>query len=906
MSTSVSDFPGARFYKTDLHVHSPASKGCWKGEPGEKGLRLLFEKLKHERIEVVAITDHNSVSNIEAAKALGLELGIRVFPGVEISTREGHVLAIFDPSKPTSSIDDWLTQLGLTQECRGIAEKQAKDTDGEALSITAVFGLIERAGGVAIAPHPNSQGTGFMEVMKQKGTARKEAYHSPYLRGLEVGEDKEKVLRFASGKVSPDYTKTYGCVANSDAHSPDEIGRVFSYIKLGDFGVGAIKQAFYDPAMRIRFADQWPLPQHSGIESLEVSQGFFSNTVFRFHPDMNCLVGGKAVGKSLLVEFIKFALGTTSPINSVNQESEAKLKAMTCLGEGGTVTLHVASKTGDRYRIERTLSDLDTGPQVYYAGTQTKAAHAIEEVFEAKVYSQNEIIELGKELPALLDWMDGFTDLSEDWDKIADLKTKIKSLLAKLDDAHALASRLPELRKRKKDLEEKKKLLEGKVKESILKDFPKWQKEEREIRSLQKGIGNLKNDILEKVETVDLDEYIPDPEKGTPNYADLLRHKLLLSELAKSLQELAGNLRKAIDEKQRAFQAFVLEWRKLFQSAEKKYDEIIKAAGVKSAPALVAELDRVIEAIEETDKGLKKSEAAAKTEAALQDTLRSTMMPDYNKHFAGIFKKRLNKAEQITKALCEYVRIQVRQMDNRKEFSEDLTSMAKGSGLRKAELDQVCNSITPLELAVLLVDKDSARLANLTGMKEDRAATLINHAWTQCLTEEEGERPSRIYEIMLTELKDSVLVELKVDGESYKPMQELSGGSKCTAILSVALIEGECPLIIDQPEDALDNPFIFKQIVSTVRRTKSNRQYILTTHNPNIAVASDADLIYCLKASASLGEIDRSGSIDEISTRDKIVANLEGGADAFHLRTQKYDIPVNDPNQVVAGPQFSA
>jgi len=152
---------------------------------------------------------------------------------------------------------------------------------------------------------------------------------------------------------------------------------------------------------------------------------------------------------------------------------------------------------------------------------------------------------------------------------------------------------------------------------------------------------------------------------------------------------------------------------------------------------------------------------------------------------------------------------------------------------------------------------------------------------------------------MFTELQDQVLVELKVADDAYKPMQELSVGSKCTAILSVALVEGSCPLIVDQPEDALDNPFVFEQIVKTVRRNKELRQFLFATHNPNVAVASDADLIYCLKATASHGGVDKHGSIDQVSTRDRVVTNLEGGRNAFALRTQKYDMVIDDPHGVV-------
>ena len=144
--------------------------------------------------------------------------------------------------------------------------------------------------------------------MKQKGTARQTVYNSPHLRGLEVGTDKDKILSFASGKVEG-YEKKYGCIATSDAHRIEDIGKAFTYIKLGDFGIGALKQAFYDPAMRIRFPENYPFKSHAWIQRLEVSQGFFDGLKFDFHPDMNCLVGGKAVGKSLLIELVRFVLG---------------------------------------------------------------------------------------------------------------------------------------------------------------------------------------------------------------------------------------------------------------------------------------------------------------------------------------------------------------------------------------------------------------------------------------------------------------------------------------------------------------------------------------------------------------------------------------------------------------------
>ena len=283
----------------------------------------------------------------------------------------------------------------------------------------------------------------------------------------------------------------------------------------------------------------------------------------------------------------------------------------------------------------------------------------------------------------------------------------------------------------------------------------------------------------------------------------------------------------------------------------------------------------------------------------IESTLRDKLIPEYNACFGEIYKKRVRKADALTESLNAFVRISVRQMADRKDFAEAIKQLSRGSHLRVPELTAIVTTMTPLELTKLVVARDFKGLAKSAGIDEDKATTLIEHVWETSRDTEGNQLLSPLYGIMFTELRDQVIVELKVHDEAYKPMEELSVGSKCTAILSVALVEGNYPLIVDQPEDSLDNPFVFEQIVKTLRRSKTGRQYLFATHNPNVAVASDAELIYCLTATASRGSIDKHGSIDQVSTRDRVVANLEGGKNAFALRSQKYDIEFDDPYAVV-------
>jgi ABC-type Na+ transport system ATPase subunit NatA len=897
VQSSGSGFPGARFYKADLHVHTPASK-CWEGAKNKQALEEIFKKLVKEKIDVVAITDHNTGHNIDSAKRLGKQYGIHVFPGVEVSTKEGHVLAIFEPKQSTREIHDWLAKMGFVGQKLGDENSMAEDQDGSPLEITKVFALIEKNGGVAIAPHPNSKGIGFLAVMRQKGLARQVAYSSPNLRGLEVGDDRQKILRLAAGGVSG-YEKKYGCIATSDAHKIEDIGASLTYIKMGDFSVSALKQVFCDPAMRIRFQDSWPPKPHAWIERVEVSQGFFDGVEFRFHPDMNCLVGGKAVGKSLLIELMKFVLGVKSPIDEIDKESNEMLGSKICLGDGGTVTLHVVSEDQRRYRIQRTLSDLDRGPQVYYAETQTRETRSVEEIIPCKIYSQNEVIQLGKKLPALLKWLDGFIDLSNERRQISESRGQVGMLLRKLDAHHNRAKRIPSLTQRKADLEAKKEHLEKMLKERILTRFPKWQKEQRELRSFQKGLEKLRREIVEPVKRLRIETYVPRVDKDTPNYIGISGKRDEIMKITTRFQGLGKQLEEVVLSAEKGLQTYTVDWRKRFEAAQREFEKVIKTAGVKNAAALTTELDKVTEALEDVEAELQGAEEAQKQKKGIENQLRGSIIPDFAACFASIYKKRLDKATAITDSLDSFVRIQVLQMHDRSEYREELAKLAKGSRLQAGLLDRIAERTTPVDLARFIIDRNVKELATRMGATDAKAQVLTDHVWARYTDEQGEEYISKLYQLMLAELKDAVTVELKVQDGVYKPMNELSGGSKCTAILSVALVEGDCPLIVDQPEDALDNPFVFEQIVKTVRRSKTGRQYILATHNPNVAVSSDADLIYCLKATATEGGVDKEGSIDEISTRDKVVANLEGGRSAFRLRSQKYDIVVEDATAVV-------
>ena len=128
----------------------------------------------------------------------------------------------------------------------------------------------------------------------------------------------------------------------------------------------------------------------------------------------------------------------------------------------------------------------------------------------------------------------------------------------------------------------------------------------------------------------------------------------------------------------------------------------------------------------------------------------------------------------------------------------------------------------------------------------------------------------------------------------WKSIDDLSAGQKATAVLLLLLGGATSPLIVDQPEDDLDNRFVANTIVGTIRKEKRHRQFIFSSHNANIPVLGDADQIVTLTPKSEQG-IEHSiisegetGALDQQGVRAAVEKLLEGGRIAFEKRRTRY------------------
>lgn len=204
----------------------------------------------------------------------------------------------------------------------------------------------------------------------------------------------------------------------------------------------------------------------------------------------------------------------------------------------------------------------------------------------------------------------------------------------------------------------------------------------------------------------------------------------------------------------------------------------------------------------------------------------------------------------------------------------------QGSYFHEDGTKTLCTKLTPKQLAELLEAKDRGQLSLRGGIDERWAATLIDRLGSfKVIRElETMDKPPR-----------PVIGVRPTGGGNEISVTELSDGQKHTILLSIAMLaESSVPLVIDQPEDDLDNAYVFDTLVTTLRAAKERRQIILVTHNANIAVLGDSELLVPMRRSGQTGESYDAGSIDAAPTKAAVQRVLEGGRLAFDRRREIY------------------
>jgi len=242
---------------------------------------------------------------------------------------------------------------------------------------------------------------------------------------------------------------------------------------------------------------------------------------------------------------------------------------------------------------------------------------------------------------------------------------------------------------------------------------------------------------------------------------------------------------------------------------------------------------------------------------------------------------RVNTREQaasfLNSRLGPRIRVTVNRFGSVEAYADAIAEALRGSGLQYNLLaPELAPVISPRELARAAEDGDATTIAQITGISIDRAQRLASHL-QQAGTES----------VLTAPLGDTVQLAL-LDGGVYKPAEHLSVGQRCTAVLPIILSHTDRILIVDQPEDNLDNSFVAETLVRALRNRSSTSQLIFATHNPNVPVLGEANKVVYMTSDGKRGDVAHAGELDDLASVRAISDVMEGGREAFRTRAAFY------------------
>jgi len=932
----MTEYLGARFYKCDLQMQTPADQPHWQGEAmdiasdPEGVAEAYIQKCYDEGLEIIAITDHNFVSKEflpylqKAAKKLKQDYELVIFPGFEFAANVGkgcHVLGLFEPGSNLDQIDHLLTECGVPhprQKGNGSHKSSTKNLH-EILPIIQKRSSEGGLSGLVILPHSQSD-DGIFDNDKIAEWLQQSEFTNPNLLCLEVPRSPKSMnvgwqRLFGNGEdCAPEWKRErpIACIMSSDAKSlssiGDEptnyIGARYTWIKMSEPSIEALRQAFLDHESRIRLCDDFLESPEKGYEHPHITSVEISGTKFLgdqeliFSPNLNTIIGGRGTGKSTMLEYLRVALGREGEVPDGLLDDFKSLRGT--LNDGGSVKLKYNKGAG--FEGENWQLHLDAHGEYHINGPSEVGE--ITEFFPASIFSRGQVETIAKDPAKQRSILD---DLIKS--ELSSIAIQEKQIIGRLVEQNQKLSRESELQGVKNQLLANIADLVGKIRHiekhgAPLKDWSSWAQEASYIAKIDET-GNLASEKLDQILAqgfLDLSQY----EGETENQNVLLDYRAhadaLTNSFIKDMKQRAEVFR-ADMLKLKEIDSFVT-WHTKFEQNKTEYANALKTledSGIDPTehPKYAEELGQKRAELE----GVKVQLAElAKIRTDMEDVIENDLYPLWRDQAKRRQEgaKLLNSVVPQTKIDTPTVNTKVVPFGDVEAFLRSVESIRKdGRRISDSDWKEIFLALfnKSKEFDVFPIDLLREWFSSFaeekqvegfpTDISPDKLGVIIGWLDEQAM-----------YELRLRRVPDFVTVELhrREDGKLVGDLasRTLSAGQKATTVLSLLLAKGDTPILIDQPEDDLDNEFVYQQLVPILRECKEHRQIIVVSHNANIPVNGDSELIIPLEVRGSEGcqkEVEGEscvGALDRFSTQTAVEQILEGSAEAFNKRREKY------------------
>ena len=881
-----SNYTHARFWKCALQVNPDGYGKTYRGQDHGLSAQAYAQALlgicRREDIRVVGLADHGSVQDVDILRDALSPHGIIVFPGFEISSTEKvHMVCLFAEQTTTVELQRVLGRLKLMNPQERVTPS--------GLSCLEIAEIVHEQNGFWYAAHMTGK-SGLLRL-QQDGGGLPHVWKNQDL--VLAGQIPGTIHRLPHNykqiveNKNPNYRRErlIAVINAKDISNPEDLAdpSASTFIKMTRPCFSSFLLAFKYPESRVRLRDQMQQSYYSQIHSVRIEGGYFDGLSASLSGHLDAVIGGRGTGKSTLLECLRYALDIPHKARDAEKLGDQIVKEN--LGkEGGRVIVELSSSANNmkRYRVIRRYGEPS---RVIDEGENESSLHPASDLLPgAEFYGQNEIYELAKRPDELTRVLDRFlpqdeadsTRLESARGKLVENSERLVKAHKQKDEVEEQIGKLPKLQERVKQfrehgLEEKLKVVPLLERERQLE--PRMR---QEVERVQNARRRFEEDLPDLV-------FLSDRALDGLPHADLLcEGRQILEKLGRGLRQGLASIDSAVTEADSALTPLGGKLQQAMAESETELEkEFAKLPTMadKTGREVGVAYQRLLREIEE----IKPTRSQLKTVDALIGDLEQTrrnLLGEISDIRSERTAAKQRAAKGLNKRLSGKLRVTIAP-DGLREPLRDFLQGLPGIGPRKTKWVDEAEGLSVPALASAIRGGGDALLGMEWGLTAAVAEALTK------LTQ------SQIHELEAIDIEDRVDIELNVShsgSERFRPLEGLSTGQQCTAILHLLLLDNRDPLIMDQPEDNLDNAFIAERIVKELLSAKTERQFLFATHNANIPVFGDAEWIGVCSASGERAEMptEMQGSIDVPEIRDHVAGILEGGKEAFTQRKAMY------------------
>ena len=895
---------GAKWWKFDFHNHTPASDDFGKDDSLHKAITPedWLMMYMNAGIDCVAITDHNSGKWIDILQTAYTAMvttpptgfkPIHIFPGVEITASNNiHVLAIFDKTADSSKVSALLGAVNFPSDSFG------KFDAVSSLTVEEIINEIHKANGIAIPAHVDKVSGLFKQVT---GVTLTQTLKIEGLLAIEVIDkttDKPELYKQSKLQLTE--------VVGSDSHIAAQVGTNYTWVKMSEPSLDALKLALHDGEDGIIRKDEIAVNPNTVsnryfIKKLSVTNGFKAGNgtplITEFSPWLTSVIGGRGSGKSTIVNYLRIALARIDEMpdevqSEFNKFNQVGRKNSTGMLRNETAIEVEIFKDGKLHLITwnnstHMLQDWDESAGSWDAANTVSN---IKDLFPIQIFSQKELYALTgnpSKLIELIDsqfdkpaWLEAKDKLIEKW--LADRATgrQLQNAIAEEGNINAQLSST----KNKIALYESSTFIE------TLSNFKKLTETNKFFSDTSENVSQFITQLEELEQAVPNIE-VPEGINDVVVDASLMFVQTMNASLTAAKAKLVEATTLITIYKENLSDQFkALPWITQFETAKQAYEGIVESIQELGSEPYETLIQRRASLNDKLALIAAQKEQLKTLQASLQ--ILYTSIIEIEKELRIKRNEIIGRWKVFDDSNNPFLIIELHPMADEENANATFRQLLRKPGgeytdyiYGNKEEDETSWGI----IADIIKEAEATRWEKrLSSIQEFLSATEadkkhLDLRLAKHLDQLKQNTPEDIDRLLVWVPEDKLVLKFKKQGRE-EDIQTGSAGERTAGMLGLLLALNDIPLIIDQPEDDLDTKLISNFVVDGFKKLKQKRQLLIITHNPNIAVNANSDNVVHMDFVSGQIVVARNNALQDKQIRNAVCEVMEGGRDALNKR----------------------